>query len=61
MIVILPITASMHLLKAFLKTTSRIPYCDFVFSDPQGVKTAQMITDNPELLNKILYRQYHHI
>lgn len=50
-IVILPITASMHLLKAFLKTTSRIPYWDFVFSDPQGVKTAQMITDNPELLN----------
>ena len=51
-IVILPITASMHFLKAILKTTSRIPYWDFVFSDPQGVKTAQLLADNPALLNK---------
>ncbi len=49
---ILPITASMHLLKALLKTSSRIPYWDFVFSDPEGVKTAQLLMDNPELLNK---------
>ncbi|MCK4663037.1 MAG: 4Fe-4S binding protein [Bacteroidales bacterium] len=51
-IVILPVTASMHLLKALLKTTSRIPYWDFVFSDPKGVKTAQLLINNPELLNK---------
>jgi ferredoxin len=51
-IAILPITASMHLLKALFKTTSRIPYWDFVFSDPKGVKTALLLTDNPELLNK---------
>ena len=51
-IAILPVTASMHLLKSLFKTTSRIPYWDFVFSDPEGVKTAQLLTDNPKLLNK---------
>jgi polyferredoxin len=51
-IAILPVTAIMHLLKSLLKTTSRIPYWDFVFSDPIGVKTAQLLTDNPKLLNK---------
>jgi len=49
---ILPVTASMHLLKALLKTSSRIPYWDFVFLDPNGVKTAQSIIDNPEILDK---------
>ncbi|MCD4695424.1 MAG: 4Fe-4S binding protein [Bacteroidales bacterium] len=51
-IAILPVTASMHILKALFKTTSRIPYWDFVFSDPKGIKTALLLTDNPELLNK---------
>ena len=51
-IAILPVTASMHLLKSLLKTTSRIPYWDFVFSDPKGVETARLLIDNPELLNK---------
>jgi len=51
-IAVLPITASMHLLKALLKTTSRIPYWNNVFSDPQGVKTAQIIIDNPDFLDK---------
>jgi len=51
-IVILPITASMHLLKALLKTTSRIPYWNFVFSDPKGLETAQMISKNAEYLDK---------
>ncbi len=49
---ILPITASMHLLKALLKMSSRIPYCNFIFTDPQGVKTAQSIISNPEILDK---------
>ncbi|MEA3495086.1 MAG: 4Fe-4S binding protein [Bacteroidota bacterium] len=49
-IAILPITASMHFLKTLLKTTSRIPYWNFVLSDPKGVKTAELITDNPGLL-----------
>ena len=51
---ILPVTAGMHLLKALFKTTSRIPYWDFVFSDPKGVKTAQLIIENPEFLNKAI-------
>lgn len=49
---ILPITASLHLLKAILKTTSRIPYWDYVFADIIGIETAQKIIDNPEYLNK---------
>ncbi len=48
---ILPITASMHLLKAILKTTSRIPYWNFAISDPEGVKSADLIIENPSLLN----------
>lgn len=51
-IAILPITASMHLLKAILKTTSRIPYWKFVFSDPKGIKTAQIISENSNFLDK---------
>jgi hypothetical protein len=49
--VILPITASMHLLKALLKTTSRIPYWKFVAGDPKGVNTAAEIMQKPELLH----------
>ncbi len=49
-IAILPITASMHLLKALLKTTSRIPYWKNVFYDPKGIDTATDILLNPELL-----------
>jgi polyferredoxin len=47
---ILPITASVHLLKALLKTTSRIPYWKFVFFDPKGVETATEIIQNNKLL-----------
>ena len=50
-IAIIPVVASMHLLKSLLKTTSRLPYWNFVFSDPKGVKTARLLFDNPELLN----------
>ena len=48
---ILPITASMHLLKALLKTTSRIPYWNYAISDPKGIQTADLIMNNPDLLN----------
>ncbi len=51
-IILLPITASMHLLKALLKTSSRIPYWEFIFSDPKGIKTAQLISENPMFLSK---------
>ncbi len=48
---LLPITASMHLVKALLKTTSRIPYWKYVFADPEGVETAHKIMENPGLLH----------
>ncbi len=48
---ILPITASMHLLKAILKTTSRIPYWNFAITDTEGIKSAELIINNKELLS----------
>lgn len=51
---ILPVTASMHLLKAFFKTTSRIPYWTYSLSDPTGIETADKIIKNPELLNNVI-------
>ncbi len=49
-IAILPVTASIHFLKALLKTTSRIPYWGFAVSEPTGIKTAEKIISNPNLL-----------
>jgi hypothetical protein len=51
---LLPITASMHLVKAMLKTSSRIPYWNYVFTDPKGINTANAIMNNPEYLNKTI-------
>ncbi len=51
-VAMLPITASMHLIKAMLKTTSRIPYWKYALSDTNGVKTAQAIISNPAMLDK---------
>ena len=53
-IAILPITASMHLLKSILKTTSRLPYWNYAISDPKGVLSAQLLIDNPDILNKAI-------
>tara|TARA_R110001583_G_scaffold21807_2_gene82474 strand:+ start:13408 stop:14775 length:1368 start_codon:yes stop_codon:yes gene_type:complete len=47
---ILPIAASMHLLKAILKTTSRLPYWDFALKDPNGVESAKIIMQNHDVL-----------
>ena len=47
---LLPITASMHVLKALLKTTSRIPYWDFAILDPKGIQTADLIFKDPNVL-----------
>jgi polyferredoxin len=47
---LLPIAASMHLFKALLKTTSRIPYWEYVFADPIGVETANLLINNPMLI-----------
>ena len=49
---ILPVTASMHLLKALLKTSSRIPYWNYALADPKGVKTARMLINDPKLLHQ---------
>lgn len=51
---LLPITASMHLVKAILKTTSRIPYWNYVFSDTKGVDTANAIIQNKGMLQSSL-------
>ena len=47
---LLPIAASMHLLKAILKTTSRIPYWQFAITDIVGIDSAENIMKNKELL-----------
>jgi len=47
---ILPITASMHLLKAFLKTTSRLPYWSYALNDYKGVESAYAIMADPASL-----------
>ncbi len=52
---ILPVTASMHLLKAIFKTTSRIPYWKIAISDPLGYQSANAIISNTVTLNKFFY------
>ncbi len=44
-IAFLPIMAGAHIIKAFLKMTSRLPYWQYVFSDPRGLETARAILD----------------
>jgi hypothetical protein len=40
-IAFIPIMAAAHTVKAFLKTTSRIPYWEYVLTDPVGIETAR--------------------
>jgi hypothetical protein len=54
----LPITASIHLLKALLKTTSRIPYWNYVFADPNGVETATRILHDKSMLQNGLLESF---
>jgi len=42
--------AAAHAIKALLKMTSRIPYWEYVFSDPIGAETARCILDKTEPL-----------
>lgn len=44
-IAFIPIMAAAHAIKSLLKMTSRIPYWQYVVSDPLGVGTAQGILD----------------
>ena len=55
---ILPIMGSMHLLKAFLKMSSRIPYWTYIFQDPKGVKTAKAIIGGTLILNKGIVQSF---
>jgi hypothetical protein len=45
-----PITASVHLRKAVLKTTSRLPYFQHLFDDVTGISTAQKILNGEIVL-----------
>jgi len=42
-IAFIPIMAAAHIVKAFLKMTSRIPYWEYVLTDPVGIETARGI------------------
>ena len=41
----IPIIAAAHLLKAILKSVSRLPYFEFLHTDPIGMKTARKILE----------------
>ncbi len=47
----IPIMAAAHLSKAILKTTSRLPYFEYVLDDITGISTAQKIIDNEIVLS----------
>ena len=49
-IAFIPIMAAAHTVKALLKMTSRIPYWDYIASDPVGVETARGILDKTVVL-----------
>jgi len=47
-----PILAGAHVLKAVLKTTSRIPYIKLSLRDPAGINTARAIISGAHILDK---------
>lgn len=51
---ILPIAASMHLLKAILKTSSRLSYWEFVLKDSKGIDSAKLILQNHDVLTNYI-------
>jgi len=51
-LLLLPAMAAGHLLKAILKTNSRIPYWPYALSDLAGVETAQEILNKSLVLDK---------
>lgn len=55
-LIILPFIASMHFLKAVIKTTSRIPYWHYSLNDIKGMESAKVIIANLDLvkLNPII-------
>ena len=51
-LLLIPTMAGAHLIKAILKTTSRIPYWPYAISEPAGVQTAGKIIDETIMLDK---------
>lgn len=49
-IAFIPVMAAAHVIKSLLKTTSRIPYWERVFSDPIGAETAKGIIEETIVL-----------
>jgi len=49
-IAFIPVMAAAHAIKALLKMTSRIPYWEYVTSDPLGIDTARGIIDKTTTL-----------
>jgi len=49
-IAFIPVMAAAHVIKALLKMTSRIPYWEYVVSDPVGTDTAQSILNKTVVL-----------
>ncbi len=52
-IAFIPIIAAAHLSKAILKTTSRVPYFQYLFDDVSGLTTTQKILDGEVVLQQI--------
>ena len=50
-IAFIPIIAAAHIDKSILKTTSRLPYFEYLFKDVTGVSTAQQIIDGKIVLH----------
>ena len=50
-IAFIPIIAAAHIDKSILKTTSRLPYFEYLFNDVTGVSTAQQIIDGKIILH----------
>ncbi len=56
---ILPVMGCMHLLKAFFKTTSRIPFWTHTIQDPRGIDTAQALISGSLHLDKAVLQTLH--
>ncbi len=53
-LLLIPTMAGAHIIKALLKTVSRIPYWKYVIEDMEGVETAGMIMKDPSVLDKTI-------
>jgi ferredoxin len=54
-VLLIPTMAAGHVLKSLLKMASRIPYWQYVFSDPRGISTATKLTNMNPSIPKALY------